>query len=152
LERSLTSKLERVVIHEPASYEIYLSKLNQMDLCLSPFPYGNGNGNIDIFSLGIPFVALESDPVTGLQDRALIREAEAPLSGLALSVEDYCAKAIDLIDDQARRFEFEKEMQSVNLNKIFNNAEIGDGGLFGRLVFSLIESSDVKKVASGFSG
>ncbi|MFX7090799.1 hypothetical protein ABTH94_22160, partial [Acinetobacter baumannii] len=44
----------QVYPHQP--YQQYLSLFNQCDMFLSPLPFGNTNGIIDAFTVGLPGV------------------------------------------------------------------------------------------------
>jgi len=121
LETQLEGKLANYQVHLPADYGRYLKKLAQNSLSLAPFPYSNGNGNIDCAKVGVPVVSLASDPVTGLQDKAILSEINAPKMSFTATRREYVENVTNLVEDQNKLRAFQKDfgLSSLALESVF---------------------------------
>ncbi|WP_044528542.1 peptide transporter, partial [Herbaspirillum sp. B65] len=66
----------QVYAHQP--YQQYLSLFNQCDMFLSPLPFGNTNGIIDAFTVGLPGVCKTGPEVFEHIDEGLFRRVGLP--------------------------------------------------------------------------
>jgi hypothetical protein len=90
---------------EPArNYQPFLNVLNNCDLALAAFPFGNTNSTVDTCLLGVPTVAYYANEVLSIGDRDVMRMAGLPSWLVADNDEDYFQTAMKLIhDDEARK-------------------------------------------------
>jgi hypothetical protein len=95
--------LPRAVVHGFHDYADYLARVNRADLFLSPFPFGNTNGIVDAFTLGLPGVCKRGPEVFERIDGALFERVGIPSWTTAENVEDYIAAAVRLIDAHGER-------------------------------------------------
>jgi hypothetical protein len=89
---------------EPArTYQAFLNLLNNCDLALAAFPFGNTNSTVDTCLLGVPTVAYYANEVLSIGDRDVMRMVGLPSWLVADNDEDYFQTAMKLIhDDEAR--------------------------------------------------
>ncbi len=59
-------------------YADYLARVNHADLFLCPFPFGNTNGIVDAFTLGLPGICKTGPEVFEHIDGALFERAGMP--------------------------------------------------------------------------
>ncbi|WP_157056171.1 hypothetical protein [Candidatus Burkholderia verschuerenii] len=59
-------------------YRIYVNRLNDMDMFLSPFPFGNTNGIVDAFTVGLPGICKTGPEVFEWIDGAMFARASMP--------------------------------------------------------------------------
>ena len=109
---------------QPArQYQDYLTVLAECDFAISPFPYSNGNGNIDAIKAGLPIVALRSDGLTGQQDYAILKALEAPDRFCLDSVSQYVERAVQLVDSpDLRRSETSAVLDVLDTNDVLDGA------------------------------
>lgn len=78
--------------HQP--YQEYLSIFNQCDMFLSPLPFGNTNGIIDAFTVGLPGVCKTGPEVFEHIDEGLFRRVGLPDWTIASTLDDYILAAV----------------------------------------------------------
>ncbi|WDZ94260.1 peptide transporter [Herbaspirillum sp. WKF16] len=78
--------------HQP--YQEYLSIFNQCDMFLSPLPFGNTNGIIDAFTVGLPGVCKTGPEVFEHIDEGLFRRIGMPDWTIAATLDDYILAAV----------------------------------------------------------
>ena len=118
---------------QPArQYQDYLTALAECDFAISPFPYSNGNGNIDAIKAGLPIVSLRSDELTGQQDYAILKAMTAPDRFCLDSVPSYVERAVQLADSKDFR-----ESETAVVLDILDANDVLDGDLpdFGEKLF-----------------
>lgn len=91
------------VVHDFHGYAEYLARVNQSDLFLSPFPFGNTNGIVDALTLGLPGVCKRGREVFEQIDGALFERVGMPAWTVTDSVEAYIATAVRMIDQHDER-------------------------------------------------
>lgn len=77
----------QVYPHQP--YQQYLSIFNQCDMFLSPLPFGNTNGIIDAFTVGLPGICKTGPEVFEHIDEGLFRRVGLPDWTIAATLDDY---------------------------------------------------------------
>jgi hypothetical protein len=87
--------------HQP--YQEYLSIFNQCDMFLSPLPFGNTNGIIDAFTVGLPGVCKTGPEVFEHIDEGLFRRVGLPDWTIAATLDDYILAAVKMATDFAAR-------------------------------------------------
>ncbi|MFJ3044820.1 peptide transporter [Herbaspirillum chlorophenolicum] len=87
--------------HQP--YQEYLSIFNQCDMFLSPFPFGNTNGIIDAFMVGLPGVCKTGPEVFEHIDEGLFRRVGLPGWTIAATLDDYILAAVRMATDAGER-------------------------------------------------
>ena len=90
-------------MYGPVEYNAYIAKLNECDLFLSPFPFGNTNGIVDAVRQGIPGVCLDGREVHAHIDAELFCRLSLPGWLVAASREDYLAAALRLAGEHKTR-------------------------------------------------
>nr|WKF56558.1 UDP-glucose:protein N-beta-glucosyltransferase [Paraburkholderia busanensis] len=95
--------LPRSVVHGFLDYASYLEHVNNADLFLSPFPFGNTNGIVDALTFGLPGVCKRGAEVFERIDGALFERVGLPSWTTADSIEDYIAAALRMIDGHVER-------------------------------------------------
>ncbi len=91
----------QVYAHQP--YQQYLSIFNQCDMFLSPLPFGNTNGIIDAFTVGLPGVCKTGPEVFEHIDEGLFRRVGLPDWTIAATLDDYILAAVRMATDYAAR-------------------------------------------------
>lgn len=91
------------VVHDFHGYAEYLARVNQSDLFLSPFPFGNTNGIVDALTLGLPGVCKRGPEVFEQIDGALFERVGMPSWTTTDSVDAYIAAAVRMIDQHDER-------------------------------------------------
>lgn len=116
-QRSIREVIPDCVTYPEQPYADYLAKLVDCDMFLSPFPFGNTNGIVDCFLLGIPGICLHGDQPHAAIDRGLFEMMELPGDLVAMSREGYVAAAVALADDPARRIGLRTQLLETDVEK-----------------------------------
>jgi hypothetical protein len=83
--------------HQP--YQQYLDLFNQCDMFLSPLPFGNTNGIIDAFTVGLPGVCKTGPEVFEHIDEGLFARVGLPRWTIAATLDDYIKAAVTMACD-----------------------------------------------------
>ena len=108
VRRFVNSYLPDAIVHAHQAYGPYMAVINNCDLFLNPFPYGNMNGNADMASVGLVGICRTGPQVHEHIDGGLFRRMGLPDWLTAHSDEAYVAAAVRLIDNHAERLELRR--------------------------------------------
>jgi HMW1C N-terminal/HMW1 domain 2 len=136
LARMARLRLKSAVVHPEAPHDAYMTRLGSCDFFLSPFPYGNMNGLLDAFQLGLPGVCLDGAEAHAHADAAIFARAGLPGALIARSIDDYVAQALRLIDDDAWLKHCRRVAADADLEAAFYT---GDARLFADALQGLID-------------
>ncbi|MFM0057253.1 adhesin [Paraburkholderia phytofirmans] len=92
-----------VDVYGSLSYPEYLKILNTMDMFVSPFPFGNTNGIVDSFTMGLPGVNLCGREVFEHIDSGLFERAGLPSWLTTHSTDEYVRAAARLAEQHDER-------------------------------------------------
>lgn len=112
-----------------------MGRLGQCDFFLCPFPYGNTNGIVNSFQLGLPGVCLDGEEAHAHTDAALFARIGLPAELTTKSVDEYVRAAIRLVDDRMWRALCTEIVRIADLEAAFFE---GDTGLFCNAIEDLI--------------
>ena len=135
LLRIVRTKIPRATVYPQSAHERYIERLSQCHFFLSPFPYGNMNGVIEAFELGMPGICLDGAEAHGHADAALFARIGLPDELVAKSLDEYVAAAIRMIDDMTWRLRCRAAVRTANLDAAFFR---GDTALFRSAIEDLI--------------
>jgi predicted O-linked N-acetylglucosamine transferase (SPINDLY family) len=135
LSRVVRATIPSATVFPQLPRDRYMERLAQCDFFLCPFPYGNMNGIIDAFQLGLPGVCLDGVEAHAHADAAFFARINLPAELTTQSVDEYVAAAIRLIDDQTWRVYCTEIVRNADLDKAFFR---GDAGLFRKAIENLI--------------
>jgi hypothetical protein len=125
----------RFRIHGHRPYSEYIRALNDMDMFLSPFPFGNTNGIVDAFTVGLPGVCKTGPEVFEHIDGAMFMRAGMPGWLVADTVEEYIDAAVRLATHHEERVSLRKFMIEANIVDRFFQ---GRPEVFGEMVLELV--------------
>ncbi|ULJ62692.1 adhesin [Wielerella bovis] len=104
VERFLKSYLGNdVTAHPHQGYDKYLETLNQCDMMINPFPFGNTNGIIDMVTLGLVGVCKTGPEVHEHIDEGLFKRLGLPEWLITKTADEYVACAIRLAENHEER-------------------------------------------------
>ncbi|WP_239482958.1 adhesin [Paraburkholderia sp. C35] len=125
-----------VLVYGGLPYSTYLKVINAMDMFVSPFPFGNTNGIVDAFTLGLPGVNLCGREVFEHIDAGLFERAGMPDWLTAHSIDDYVRAVVRL----APRHEEREALRSTMIaEKAVERIFEGRPEAFGRNVLALVK-------------
>jgi hypothetical protein len=129
-------------IHDFEPYPEYINRLNEMDMFLSPFPFGNTNGIVDALTVGLPGICKTGAEVFERIDGALFARAWLPGWLVADTVEEYVEAAVRLATLHTVRESLRASMLERNaVQRLFE----GRPEAFGDSVLALMrERADIK--------
>ncbi len=128
-----------VVPHQP--YMDYINYLNDMDMFLSPFPFGNTNGIVDAFTVGLPGICKTGREVFERIDGAMFMRAYMPGWMVADTVEEYVEAAVRLANNHEEREALRSYMLEKNVVQRFFE---GRPEVFGEMVLDLVKEQRIK--------
>lgn len=104
VERFIKSYLgSSATCHPYAPYKDYMQTLNNCDMLVNPFPFGNTNGIIDMVTLGLVGVCKTGNEVHEHIDEGLFKRLGLPEWLIANSVDEYVERAIRLAENHEER-------------------------------------------------
>ncbi|MFM0517104.1 hypothetical protein PQR08_06655 [Caballeronia jiangsuensis] len=128
-----------VVPHQ--DYMGYVNYLKNLDVFLSPFPFGNTNGIVDAFSVGLPGICKTGREVFERIDGAMFIRAYMPGWMVAETVEEYVEAALRLANNHEERESLRRYMLEKNVVQRFFE---GRPEVFGEMVLDLVEQQRLK--------
>jgi hypothetical protein len=108
VSRFVHSYLPDANVHRHQPYEPYMTVINNCDLFLNPFPYGNMNGNADMASVGLVGICRTGPQVHEFIDGGVFARLGLPDWLVAKTDDEYVAAAVRLIDNHAERLELRR--------------------------------------------
>ncbi|MFM0252578.1 adhesin [Paraburkholderia sediminicola] len=130
-----------VDVYGSLNYPEYLKILNTMDMFVSPFPFGNTNGIVDSFTIGLPGVNLCGREVFEHIDSGLFERAGLPSWLTAHSVDEYVRAAARLAEQHDEREALRRRLiDEKAVERIFE----GRPETFGEGVLKLLNGLDRK--------
>ncbi|MEM5340080.1 adhesin [Paraburkholderia azotifigens] len=126
-----------VLVYGGLSYSTYLKVINVMDMFVSPFPFGNTNGIVDAFTLGLPGVNLCGREVFEHIDSGLFERAGMPAWLTAHSLDEFVRAGVRLATQHDEREALRRQMiEKKAVERIFE----GRPEAFGRHVLALVNA------------
>lgn len=111
VERFIKSYLgDSATAHEHTPYDEYLSILQQCDMMVNPFPFGNTNGIIDMVTLGLVGVCKSGPEVHEHIDEGLFKRLGLPEWLIADTVDEYVDCAIRLAENHEERLALRRQI------------------------------------------
>lgn len=111
VERFIKSYLGNdATAHPHAPYDQYLRILNNCDMMVNPFPFGNTNGIIDMVTLGLVGVCKTGAEVHEHIDEGLFKRLGLPEWLIANTVDEYVERAIRLAENHQERLELRRHI------------------------------------------
>ncbi|HEV2680802.1 MAG TPA: hypothetical protein VGV14_09915 [Rhodanobacter sp.] len=128
--------LPDAVVHPILAYQDYMAHINECDLYLNPFPFGNTNGIVDVTALGLVGVCKTGPEVLEHIDGALFRRMGQPEWLIARTVDEYIQAAVRLMMDDELRLSLRKALIERNAVDEFYR---GQPERFAQVLEALIE-------------
>ena len=137
VERFIKSYLGNdATAHPHAPYDQYLRILNNCDMMVNPFPFGNTNGIIDMVTLGLVGVCKTGAEVHEHIDEGLFKRLGLPEWLIANTVDEYVERAIRLAENHQERLELRRHIIENNgLQTLFT----GDPSPMGKVLLEKFE-------------
>ncbi|WP_287189235.1 glycosyl transferase family 1 [Paraburkholderia sp.] len=90
-------------VHGFHDYAAYLARVHDADMFISPFPFGNTNGIVDAFTVGLPGICKTGPEVFEHIDGAMFARAGMPSWTIAGTVDAYIEAAVRLATEHGER-------------------------------------------------
>ncbi len=123
----LVRLIERYVgdatVYPHQAYADYMATLNGCDLFLSPFPFGNTNGIIDAFTVGLPGVCKSGPQVFEHIDEGLFLRVGLPQWSIAQSLEQYVDAAVRMAGSYVERSGLYRHLETSDPLAVLFNGE-----------------------------
>jgi hypothetical protein len=138
MRRVISLAVPGAVAHGFHQYTGYLARVDASDLFLSPFPFGNTNGIVDAFTLGLPGVCKTGPEVFEHIDGALFERAGMPDWTTADTVEAYIEAAVRMITQHDEREALRRQLiETKAVERFFE----GNPEAFGERVLLLVRDT-----------
>ena len=135
MRRFVSHAVPGASVHGSHDYVSYLARVDQSDLFLSPFPFGNTNGIVDAFTLGVPGVCKTGPEVFEHIDGALFARAGMPTWTTTDTVEAYIEAAVRMITQHDEREALRRQLIETRAVERFFE---GRPEVFGERVLQLV--------------
>lgn len=133
--------MPNAIVHQHLPYPEYLKALNDCDLYVNPFPYGNMNGIADMARQGLVGVCRTGPDVHEHIDHGMFERLGMPDWLIATSDEDYVSATIRLIEHHDERLALRRDLLSRNAADIFYK---GRPEYLGQFLYSLVTQPQPK--------
>ena len=110
----VSSYIPDAVIHPSRHYHDYLEGLNQCDMFINPYPYGNMNSIVDVTTLGLAGVCKTGPALHEHIDDGMFRRLKMPEWLIAKTDDEYVQAVIRLANDHEERINLRKRLLSDN--------------------------------------
>jgi len=101
---------EHVIIYPQLPYDTYIKHLNECDMFLNPFPFGNASGIVDTMRQGLPGVCMTGDELHSHIDEAVFKWLGMPSWMVAKSQDEYVKAAIRMAEKSSEREKIAKQL------------------------------------------
>lgn len=145
-KETMEKRLPGSVVHMPYAYNKYMTMIGQCDFHMSPFPFGNTNGNIDSARMGLPIITLDGEGIESRIDVNMLQRMGMPEWTIAKTEEEYLALAVELVDNDEKREALANFVKHIDLEQVFFTT--GKEHMFVDTVQAIYEQHE-KLVASG---
>lgn len=130
--------LPQAIIHTHLPYSAYITQLNECDLYVNPFPFGNTNGIVDVTSIGLVGVCKTGPEVLEHIDEAMFRRLGLPDWLITKSEEEYIEATLRLLDDDALRLSLRRQLLDRGGDAVFYR---GRPEQFGQAIADLMSNA-----------
>ncbi len=120
------------VVHPTRPYDEYLHCINECDMFINPYPFGNTNGIVDTVRQGLPGVCRSGREVHSNIDEGMLRRLGLPDALIAYDEAGYIAAAVELIDNHDERIRLSRELMDPSIVEKFFT---GDASGFATVMF-----------------
>ena len=149
MRRVIGAAVPGAVTHGFHQYADYLARVDDSDLFLSPFPFGNTNGIVDAFTLGLPGVCKTGPEVFERIDGALFARAGMPTWTTAQTVEDYVEAAVRMVTRHDEREALRRQLiETKAVERFFE----GCPEVFGERVLRLVREERRRNARAAVAG
>jgi hypothetical protein len=101
---------DQAVLYPHLAYDAYIENINQCDMFLNPFPFGNASGIVDTVRQGLPGICLSGPEVHSHIDEAVFKWLGMPRWTVTRSIEEYVTAAVRLAEKSAEREKIGKQL------------------------------------------
>lgn len=145
MEKAVNDIVPQARVYEHLGYLDYLQVINQCDLFINPFPFGNTNGIVDTVRQGLPGVCLSGPEVHEHIDEGLFRRLGLDEELITHTLAEYIAVTVRLISDKEWRQSLRQRLLQIKPDSVLF---AGKPEQFGLIVRGLLAD----KKASGKGG
>ena len=129
---------DSAVVYHHLAYPQYMEKMNQCDMFITPFPYGNMNGISDAVTCGLVGVCKSGAHVHEHIDVGLFQRLGLPKWAIANTHEEYIDAVVRMANAHAERAELRRELLK---RKPVETLHKGRPELFGRAILKLLNTT-----------
>ena len=127
---------DQATVYPHLAYPEYLEKMNQCDMFITPFPYGNMNGIADAVTCGLVGVCKSGAHVHEHIDVGLFKRLNMPSWAIAETLQAYVAAVLRMANEHSERIAFRKELLSSNPVQTLHQ---GRAEIFGKTLLEIIQ-------------
>jgi predicted O-linked N-acetylglucosamine transferase (SPINDLY family) len=131
-------------VYHHMPYTEYMNKMQECDMFITPFPYGNMNGIADAVACGLAGVCKSGPQVHEHIDVGLFQRLEMPDWTIAPTVEGYIEAIVRMVDGHKERNALRKSLLKSNaLEKLYT----GRPEILGQRLLQILNDTQVGKKA-----
>ncbi|MGE4801991.1 glycosyltransferase [Yersinia hibernica] len=132
MEKAVNAIVPQARVYEHLDYLDYLQVINQCDLFINPFPFGNTNGIVDTVRQGLPGVCLTGAEVHEHIDEGLFRRLGLDEALIAHTLAEYIAVTVRLISDKKWRNDLRQRLLQIQPDHVLFTGKPEQFGLIVR--------------------
>jgi HMW1C N-terminal/HMW1 domain 2 len=127
--------MPNAIVHQHLPFAEYMKTLNECDLYINPFPYGNMNGIADMARQGLVGVCRTGPDVHEHIDQGMFERLGLPDWLIASSDEDYIKATLRLIEDHKGRLALRQDLLARKAVDVFYK---GRPEVLGQFLYSML--------------
>ncbi|AJJ18956.1 putative accessory processing protein [Yersinia intermedia] len=142
MEKAINAVIPQAKIYEHLAYQDYLLVINQCDLFINPFPFGNTNGIVDTVRQGLPGVCLSGAEVHEHIDEGLFRRLGLSEELITHDLAEYIAVTVRLITDTEWRNSLRCQLLKIQPDNVLFS---GKPEQFGLIIRALLDDCQAER-------
>ena len=148
----LKRELPNCIVYTTANYLDFMRNLNNCDISLAAFPFGNTNSTVDACVLRMPVVAHFGAEMSAQSDRLVMRSVRYPEWMISYNDEDYYQTAKRLVDEYFSGFDIRTHLfesaspEEINVENATESTYIRDLFLHLYNNYHALKASEVKSI------
>ncbi|CNF69779.1 glycosyl transferase [Yersinia intermedia] len=142
MEKAINAVIPQAKIYEHLAYQDYLLVINQCDLFINPFPFGNTNGIVDTVRQGLPGVCLSGAEVHEHIDEGLFRRLGLSEELITHDLAEYIAVTVRLITDTEWRNSLRCQLLKIQPDNVLFS---GKPEQFGFIIRALLDDCQAER-------
>ncbi len=118
ISNQIDSYLKNAVVFPHSNYDSYIENLNQCDIFINPFPFGNNNGIVDTVRQGLPGICMDGGEPHSHSDTLFFNLLGLPGWTITNSIDNYIDATVRLANNHDERLSLGEKLLTIDPDKL----------------------------------